>query len=825
MDTAESKLQIIQDRPIGTCLDALYNNLSSLIKEHSNLDSINSTDLQDVTLQLATVLLGHPASSVLPSVSRTATLRDDIRRFITSSSDFDFDRVKPLLATVLERQSDQELWDQVYKVVAELSSGPKTPPKLSHPTLASLKTQTPWTRNSGSPVNTNEHRKDLDKIIKGELGVMYADVPRFYQAFFLRCVPGLEGISNKVFDKCQEGPNPLFREGEGWTGWPQSAKEEAVLTWFADITSKLAAFTTDLNSTLIPRHRPVAQPTRQLGSETAAKRKLDIGFVNGLSAGNNTNCSWSEILVPGEFKSNPRADIPSKAWLDIARYVREVMAHQPTRRFVLSFTLCGSIMRVWEFDRSGAIASEKFDINENGSKFVLTIIAFLSMDKEQLGFDTTFCTGDGGKEFIEVQRDGSPETLIIDELIVHVPCIVGRATTCWKAFAQKTETTVVIKDSWQFTNRDNEGDMLCEVTKKGVENVARYYHHETVRIGKQDDTTQDNIRDGLNITNVEKIELEVLDLSSTSEARSSQQEKGKDSISPGSKRLSSQIDATLPASKRAKSGSRATDSPRRSSSQVDATLPASKQAKSGSKATDAPPLNRIHRRIIVRDYGKCIYKASSLSALLNALEGCIAGHESLYQAGFLHRDISINNLLMNEGDENPTCRRSFLIDLDMAIERSRTKASGAQGRTGTTVFMAIGILVNEQHSFRHDLESFFWVLFWICIHYDNRGKSRVVQDFEDWNYMSAKVLAALKKFITTEKMFLEEAKNFTPYYKPLIPWVNKLRGVVFPGGAPYEYDNEQLYADMRSVLREASKELAKEEAKKAEGAADDCHTE
>jgi hypothetical protein len=37
--------------------------------------------------------------------------------------------------------------------------------------------------------------------------------------------------------------------------------------------------------------------------------------------------------------------------------------------------------------------------------------------------------------------------------------------------------------------------------------------------------------------------------------------------------------------------------------------------------------NRVHRRVIVRDYGKALYKASSRTALLAALVGCIEGHE------------------------------------------------------------------------------------------------------------------------------------------------------------------------------------------------------
>lgn len=55
--------------------------------------------------------------------------------------------------------------------------------------------------------------------------------------------------------------------------------------------------------------------------------------------------------------------------------------------------------------------------------------------------------------------------------------------------------------------------------------------------------------------------------------------------------------------------------------------------------------------------------------------------------------------------------RGFLIDLDLTIKEQRLSASGAKGKTGTRAFMAIGALLGEQHSFIHDLESFFWVLF------------------------------------------------------------------------------------------------------------------
>ena len=66
--------------------------------------------------------------------------------------------------------------------------------------------------------------------------------------------------------------------------------------------------------------------------------------------------------------------------------------------------------------------------------------------------------------------------------------------------------------------------------------------------------------------------------------------------------------------------------------------------------------------------------------------------------------------MVNKDDKNPSWP-SFLIDLDLAIREPQGGASRAKGKTGTKVFIAIGALLGEQHSFMHNLESFFWVLF------------------------------------------------------------------------------------------------------------------
>jgi hypothetical protein len=82
-------------------------------------------------------------------------------------------------------------------------------------------------------------------------------------------------------------------------------------------------------------------------------------------------------------------------------------------------------------------------------------------------------------------------------------------------------------------------------------------------------------------------------------------------------------------------------------------------------------------------------------SLLTALEGCINGYESLHiRAGMLQCDISLNNLMINEEDDDPSWP-AFLIDLDLAIKENREELLGARGKTGTRAFMAIGVLLDK----------------------------------------------------------------------------------------------------------------------------------
>ncbi|PLB49113.1 hypothetical protein P170DRAFT_455861 [Aspergillus steynii IBT 23096] len=686
------------------------------------LRQLDSEDLQSLALDLVSALRTLSDLRRRPSVNSRKSLLSDVLRLNSaiSSDDFDTDQLVSLLSAIVNEESHDIIWRKIQTVLVE-----STPPPKSLPPIF---------------VNSSEQRRHVDAMLKEELKSIYVGVQGFYEAYF-GDIDGLEEAGAAVFRRCQEGQSPLFTKN-GWRDWPENAKEGDVLDWL---------------STWI----------RHIRMGSTADRKLDIGIMP-----NTKEHHWSHILVLGELKSNPKADSASQTWRDLGRYAREVLTTQDTRRFILGFTLCGSSMRLWEFDRVGAIASSPFDINKKGYRFVSAMLGFLRMNDEQLGYDPSVISASDGKRLIEITRDGHSERLVLDSLIKRAPCVAGRATTCWKAHREGDESTpLVIKDSWQYPERAEEGKLLHEATEKGVVNVARYYHHETVQVNGKIDDVRNGIRRGLDVTKSTNhratrpettlAESDTADIERVGRSMGS---------STGSKRSSSRAGATLPHSKRTCSSS------------------------PFKAARDIARENRVHRRVIIRDFGKPIYKASSHTTMLAALEGCVDGYQSLHMmAGLFQGDISTGNLMMNEEDGNPSWL-AFLIDLDLAIKEDRTAPSGAQGKTGTRAFMAIGVLLGDIHSFMHDMESLFWFLFWICIHYDGPDqKGR---------------LAQIKKGIVADEAdFIEIAgKNFTSYHRPLIPWVNRLRKVVFPSGGRWRTEDRALYTRIKEVLQKAQKE-------------------
>ncbi|KAF9007474.1 hypothetical protein BDQ17DRAFT_1350704 [Cyathus striatus] len=135
-----------------------------------------------------------------------------------------------------------------------------------------------------------------------------------------------------------------------------------------------------------------------------------------------------------------------------------------------------------------------------------------------------------------------------------------------------------------------------------------------------------------------------------------------------------------------------------------------------------------------------LHKVGDQRQVLQGWVQCLKCHYALWNKDTEHGDISVWNLMW---DPQNNC--GVLNDWDLAFE-----GYGAE-RTGTMPFMARELLddpyyLDGQRLYRHEIESFIWVIIWICFKVDlpseldswHSGDSRIVGAAKDSTVMKAK---------------------------------------------------------------------------------------
>ncbi|EDN02501.1 predicted protein [Histoplasma mississippiense (nom. inval.)] len=125
----------------------------------------------------------------------------------------------------------------------------------------------------------------------------------------------------------------------------------------------------------------------------------------------------------------------------------------------------------------------------------------------------------------------------------------------------------------------------------------------------------------------------------------------------------------------------------------------------------------------------------------------------------------------------------MLIDLDLAKEVGSGR-SGARHQTGTMEFMAIEVLLNIDHTYRHDLESFLYVLIWQCARHgwgkNNHPKDSKLRAWYTGNYEDI-ANAKLGHMSKAENMgFGFILREFPPKFRGVLTLCGALRDILFP---------------------------------------------
>ncbi|KAK2803987.1 hypothetical protein FQN50_006793 [Emmonsiellopsis sp. PD_5] len=662
---------------------------------------------------------------------------------------FNYSYYRRLVQHVIQNALDSEIWEAVFNLITTISQ--TSPPLSIPPSFAG----TPVRSTSSSQRGSEQTRRLLEGRLFEEIREC---THRGVGGFFAKYFEGKDWNAQAEAISCH-----LLDSGRV-TSFPNPPTEKDVLNWWFQFQDDFLSDTRAVYFTTAKSDLTGSDADQQVDLLLRARGTVDTGGKH----------NWKDIWVVGELKQSESEIRTKGTLLQMARYVREVFIAQPTRQFVHAFMVCGFQAEAWVFDRSGPFSSGSFNIHEDPKRFFQMIVGYTMMSDEELGLDTFITHHGGGVHTIttEAAKGG--------EIVVHLDprplcsqyAIVCRGTTCFLSNIDE-KVQGVAKFSWTSDKRAAEKDLLKLAHERGVKGVTEV-------VGYCDIATIANLRAGL------IFEKRHVFRSVPSSAKSSfNLYHSHDALSQSFTRKRKSPDKGLQPSKRSLS-----------SSQLSRAEPQETELPFTVRSMQPPSLfdrnskeqgpydNRILRCLVISPAGRPVYKYHSPMELLMALRDAIKAHRSLYQVGnILHRDISEANVIITDpgkGDGNS----GMLIDLDLAKEIGSGR-SGARYQTGTMEFMAIEVLRAVDHTYRHDLESFFYVLIWQCAWNGWERFNRLKEKPDDsllneWYTGSFKQIAGRKGGHMDAKNFEYLLLEFPPELECVKPLCKAVRRILFP---------------------------------------------
>ncbi|KAG5942131.1 hypothetical protein E4U60_007483 [Claviceps pazoutovae] len=160
------------------------------VRESADLEGLSAKDLRILAILLLNGLRDHPAGEMLHQLSGKRVSD----RFWLVNAAVPLPRPKRLLSGAIDQVDDEDLWKQVKRFIT------KNCPPTSH--------------NGGFVANSSEHRKDVDRLMREELGQIH---------------------------RCKRGRTPSYKD-DTWTDWPASAVEKKVFRWLKRFCKRLQKF-------------------------------------------------------------------------------------------------------------------------------------------------------------------------------------------------------------------------------------------------------------------------------------------------------------------------------------------------------------------------------------------------------------------------------------------------------------------------------------------------------------------------------------------------------------------------------------------------------
>ncbi|KAL4918925.1 hypothetical protein BDW62DRAFT_55592 [Aspergillus aurantiobrunneus] len=596
----------------------------------------------------------------------------------------------------------------------------------------------------------------------------FKNVLGLYKRFFAR------DVGRNVANTCCEQAKRLH-DSNGWKGWPNPPHQGPFSSWFLEFQN------TVLQN--LPYQFRVF-PSKETGR---FGNRPPVFLVPASVA--EWDYSWSNILVIGEQQPDDEDDESIRNLIRLYSYAREVFISQPGRRFMHAFTICGSLMRLYMFDRSGAYSSESFHIHIKPRRFVRVLAGYASMTQADLGLNT-FVQTDGRERFIICDNR---KIILDDEPLAKKEEIFNRGTTCFRAKPHDgSEWVYVVKFTWLHDQCSKEGELLRQANGYGVKGIPSVICYQNVEIDGRPDTIH-TLRRGLKFVPLSIGDGEGLD--------STQDLDRPHSIEPGWRPESSKRQADHVSAQQSKT-------PRLGDNTLS---PLDDETTTSDSPNSDNPTGEfrvgVHHCIVISPLGHPLSECRSDIELLTVIRDCIEAHESLFtKCSILHRDISYRNLVMVQNKDGQP--EGCLIDFDMSDDLSSNPEPAYM--KGIPVFMAIGALQGAMPTYRHDLESFLYVLLFACTRPDRQPSTN--RRWKEWCDSFQSNHGKAKLHLMDKDAFEYPLEEFTEAFERLKPVARNLHSTLFKDyegplytGTPA--DSSRLYGEVLGVINSALKDL------------------
>ncbi|KAA1476294.1 hypothetical protein DENSPDRAFT_884222 [Dentipellis sp. KUC8613] len=406
-----------------------------------------------------------------------------------------------------------------------------------------------------------------------------------------------------------------------------------------------------------------------------ADKKIRTGFVG--------HCSWADLIVPIEVKvershaaftfSDKRdhflleSDEGNKYLGQILEYVGRVFTHQH-RTHVFALYVFRFQARILYFDRAGCIVSEPFDYGVGTDTPLHRFFWRLAyMSSEQRGYDHSaeLASEDEIKDMLDYASSGVP-TDFVKQQIYHALCRDSEAgrprSTQWPAYRVTMNDHILIiarpmASSQSLHGRCTRGYLAYDIKNKTASFLKDYWRPDSPYI-----QAEHEVYKRLATFNVSNIATCIAHQDIPNSHKHWQVTAAHNIVDSRSR------------------------------------------------------LRNGHYRILLRDVCRPLLDFRDFRQLASLLLDAMIAHEEAWcRAGVLHRDISVNNILiLEEGEGSNVTRRGILNDWDLCKYKEQMDKGMAPRRpnlTGTWYFRSALSLQFPRKPYRlsDDIESFIHV--------------------------------------------------------------------------------------------------------------------